>query len=73
LKIFKDKPVPKKSLNKKSDRIINASETIFIWNNEFKSDIILLIDDAVWSWATLNETAKKIIKNKIAKKVRTVQ
>jgi len=36
LKIFKDKPVPQKSLNKKSDRIINASQTIFIGDNKFR-------------------------------------
>ncbi len=69
LKIFKDKPVPQKSLNKKSDRIINASQTIFIWDNKFKWKNILLIDDAVWSWATLNETAKKIKEKNLAHKV----
>jgi len=69
LKIFKDKPVPQKSLNKKEDRVINASQTIFIWNNKFSWRNILLIDDAVWSWATLNEIAKKIKQKNIAKNV----
>jgi len=69
LKIFRDKAVPQKSLNKKEDRIINASQTIFIWDKDFKSDTILLIDDAIWSWATLNETAKKIKQKWKAKKV----
>ena len=69
LKIFKDKPVPQKSLNKKSDRIINASQTIFIWDNKFRWNNILLIDDAVWSWATLNETAKKIKQKNMANKI----
>lgn len=69
IKIFKDKPVPQKSLSKKSDRIQNASQTIFIRDNTFSSDTLLLIDDAVWSWATLNETAKKIIAKWFAKRV----
>lgn len=69
LKLFKDKPVPQKSLSKREDRIQNAKETIFIWDNGFKSRNILLIDDAVWSWATLNETAKKIKQKNLAEKV----
>ncbi len=60
IKIFRDKIVSQKSLSKKEDRIINARETIFIENKNFKSNKILLIDDAVWSGSTLNETAKKI-------------
>ena len=69
IKIFKDKVVAQKSLNKKEDRIQNARDTIFILDKDFKSDTILLIDDAIWSWATLNETAKKIKEKNIAKKV----
>lgn len=69
LKIFKDKIVSQKSLSKKEDRIINAQDTIFIWNREFSSNKILLIDDAVWSWATLNETAKKIKETWVSKYV----
>ncbi len=69
IKIFKDKPVPQKSLNKKHDRIINASETIFIWDKNFKAKNILLIDDAIWSGATLNFTAKKIKQNLLAQNV----
>lgn len=51
--------VPQKTLSKIEDRIINARETMSVdgigsYNN------ILLIDDAVGSGATLNETAKKI-------------
>lgn len=60
LKIFKDKIVSQKSLNKKEDRIINARETIFLENTSLKANKVLLIDDAVGSWSTLNETAKKI-------------
>lgn len=66
LKIFKDKVVSQKSLNKKNDRIINARETIFIENTDVKANKILLIDDAVWSWSTLNETAKKIKEKNIS-------
>ncbi|EKD65841.1 MAG: hypothetical protein ACD_49C00079G0005 [uncultured bacterium (gcode 4)] len=69
LKIFKDKIVSQKSLNKKEDRIINARDTIFIKNKDFVSDKILLIDDAVGSWSTLNETAKKIKESWISKYV----
>lgn len=60
IKIFKHTPVPQKSLNKKEDRIENAKQTIFIKNQKFSAKTILLIDDAVWSGSTLNETAKKI-------------
>ncbi len=69
MKIYKDKIVSQKSLSKKEDRIQNASETIFIKDKNFSCNTILLIDDAVWSWATLNETAKKIKAMWITKKV----
>ncbi len=58
--------VPQKTLSKLPDRIENAKSTIVV--NEtgvFKN--ILLIDDAVGSGATLNETAKKIRERKICK------
>lgn len=62
IKIFKATnqiAVPQKSLNKLPDRIINAQNTIFVAETvPFKT--ILLIDDAVGSGATLNETARKI-------------
>jgi predicted amidophosphoribosyltransferase len=47
IKLFKDKVVAQKSLNKKSDRIENARDTIFVLDKKFKSDTILLIDDAI--------------------------
>ena len=51
--------VPQKTLNKLSDRIENAKNTIVVEENSvFKN--ILIIDDAVGSGATLNEVAKKI-------------
>lgn len=51
--------VPQKTLNKIEDRIINARETIAVQGND-NYENILLIDDAVGSGSTLNETAKKI-------------
>ena len=49
-----------------SDRIENAKNTIVVdEKGTFKN--ILLIDDAVRSGATLNETAKKIKDRKICK------
>lgn len=61
--------VPQKTLNKLEDRIENAANTILV--SEMKQfNNVLLIDDAVGSGATLNETArhlkeKGIIKGKI--------
>lgn len=51
--------VPQKTLNKLEDRVINARETIIVADNG-RYNNILLLDDAVGSGATLNETAKKI-------------
>lgn len=51
--------VPQKTLNKIEDRIINAKETIAVEGND-NYENILLIDDAIGSGSTLNETAKKI-------------
>ncbi|PJA10105.1 hypothetical protein COX68_01320, partial [Candidatus Falkowbacteria bacterium CG_4_10_14_0_2_um_filter_41_15] len=51
--------VPQKTLNKLVDRIENAKNTIIVSDNSSFNNI-LLIDDAVGSGATLNETAKKI-------------
>lgn len=51
--------VPQKTLAKLVDRVENASRTIVVEDHELH-DNILLIDDAVGSGATLNETAKQI-------------
>ena len=51
--------VPQKTLNKLADRIENASGSIFIDEDTVYQNI-LLIDDAVGSGATFNETARKI-------------
>jgi len=51
--------VPQKTLSKLEDRIENAQRTIIVEEKTlFKN--ILLIDDAVGSGATMNETAKQI-------------
>lgn len=51
--------VAQKTLSNLNDRIENAQKTIFIDDNRIY-DNILLIDDAVGSGATMNETARKI-------------
>ena len=58
-KIRTEIAVPQKTLNKLEDRIENARNTIVVEEKQiFKN--VLLIDDAVGSGATLNETARKI-------------
>ena len=58
--------VPQKTLSKLNDRMENAKSTLVVDEKRtFKN--ILLIDDAVGSGATLNETAKKIRGRKISK------
>jgi len=51
--------VAQKTLNKLQDRIDNARQTIIV-EDKTSFDNILLIDDAVGSGATLNETAAQI-------------
>lgn len=69
--IFKVKTpviIPQKTLNKLEDRIENARNSIIAdEGNKFKN--ILLIDDAVGSGATLNETAGQIKNKNICKNV----
>jgi len=60
--------VPQKTLNKLKDRVENAKRTIVV-NEPGKYKTILLIDDAVGSGATLNETASQIKQKNIAKTV----
>lgn len=67
LSIVKLRPpiiVPQKTLNKLVDRIENARKTIVV-NETGHYKNILLIDDAVGSGATLNETASQIRNKKI--------
>lgn len=51
--------IPQKTLSHLSDRVENAVKTIMV-EEDGKHNNILLIDDAVGSGATLNETAKQI-------------
>ncbi len=67
-KIKTEITVPQKTLNKLVDRIENAEKTIILTGN-VKYKNILLVDDAVGSGATMNETAKQIKNRGIAKKV----
>ncbi len=67
-KIKTEITVPQKTLNKLDDRVENAEKTIILTGNT-KYKNVLLIDDAVGSGATMNETAKQIREKKIAKKV----
>jgi len=52
-------PVPQKTLSKLEDRIENADSTIIV-NSQQTHKNILLLDDAVGSGSTLNQTARKI-------------
>lgn len=57
--------IPQKTLSKLDDRIENARQTIIVDDKKSYKNI-LLIDDAVGSGATLNETAKQIRNKKLA-------
>ncbi len=64
VKVINNIPIAQKTLNKLEDRIQNANSTIFVDDKKIYKNI-LLIDDAVGSGATLNETAKKIKEKKL--------
>lgn len=51
--------IPQKTLNKLEDRILNAKKTIIVNDTRIFNNI-LIVDDAVGSGATLNETALRI-------------
>jgi len=61
-------PVPQKALNKIEDRISNARASIVVKETR-RFGNVLLIDDAVGSGATINETAAKLKQKGTAKKV----
>lgn len=61
-------PIPQKALSKIEDRIINAQVSIIIKDTR-KFNKILLIDDAVGSGATINESAVKLKFKETAKTV----
>jgi len=52
-----------KSLTKFQDRLENAKNSFYIWEKNQNLWNILLIDDAVWSWTTLNFVAENLRKN----------
>ena len=58
-KVTSDVAVPQKTLSKLDDRIENARRSIVVTEKKSYKNI-LLIDDAVGSGATFNETARKI-------------
>jgi len=60
--------VPQKALNKLEDRISNARSSIIV-SEKRVFDSVLLIDDAVGSGATINETAIKLKQKGICKHV----
>lgn len=64
-KIKTDLIVPQKTLSKIEDRVENARQTIMV-NDTRRYNNILIIDDAIGSGATINETAKKLREKKIA-------
>ena len=58
--------IPQKTLNNLADRVENAKRTIIV-DDSGQYENILLIDDAVGSGATLNETAAQIKRNQLCK------
>lgn len=64
VKVKTEVAVPQKTLSKIEDRIENARKSIFVDDKKTCKNI-LLIDDAVGSGATLNETALKIKSMKV--------
>jgi len=66
VKVSGDIVVPQKTLNKLPDRIENAKKTIVV-SEAISADNILLIDDAVGSGATLNETEGQLRRQNLAR------
>ena len=55
--------VPQKTLSKIEDRIENAKQTIIVSDVRSYNNV-LIIDDAIGSGATINETAKNSVRKK---------
>ena len=68
VKVTGEIAIPQKALNKIGDRINNANASIMVAEKR-SFQKVLLIDDAVGSGATLNQTALKIKEKGIAKEV----
>jgi biotin operon repressor len=60
--------VPQKTLNKLEDRVENARSTIVV-DDAKRHKTVLLIDDALGSGATMNETARKIKNQNLAQTI----
>jgi len=58
-----------KSLKKFEERRENAKNSFLIWNKNQDLWNILLIDDAIWSWTSLNYVAEKIRKQNQVNKI----
>ena len=68
VKIKTEIAVPQKTLSKLGDRVENARETIVVTEGA-PYENVLLVDDAIGSGSTLNETAAQLKSKGIAKKV----
>lgn len=64
-----DVRVPQKSLRSLKERVLNAESTIYIKDVAPTFKRTLLIDDAVGSGSTLNETAKKLKEQGVSREV----
>ncbi|MBU1104677.1 MAG: phosphoribosyltransferase family protein [Patescibacteria group bacterium] len=64
-----DIPIAQKTLSRLEERVENAKSTIYTKGFAKTYKNVLIIDDAVGSGASLNETAQKLLKEKVAKKV----
>lgn len=71
IKAKTDVAVPQKTLNKLEDRVENAKKTIIV-DEKKEHKNILLIDDAVGSGATLNETAAQIKEKGICRRGKVI-
>lgn len=60
--------VPQKTLNRLEDRVENAKSTIVVADKK-KYKTVLLLDDALGSGATLNETAQKMKDQQLAQTI----
>lgn len=58
-----------KDLNTISERVNNAKMSIELVNTRIKYERVLIVDDALRTGASMNETAKKLLKTKTAKDV----
>lgn len=58
--------IPQKTLSKLEDRVENARRTIIVDETKTYTNI-LIVDDAVGSGATLNETAQQLKKQEVCR------